>query len=1000
VAQVDFSSLSAEYQAIINEVESQHGYQLTPLQALGGGRTGALLYLVSAAQTNPAAIQHFILKLDRVKPAKRSEEIHRHQHAQENAPETFRRSHMAQLSFAVEHDTAVGLFYTIAGQSLLRYRPLSDFDRQDQLEALFRSVYETVLKKWNQSSSFQPKLHPQSLLERWLGYRITPRGNLKKFFAEGLNVSPDVASLLIDETLYPNPLAFSSNSELWGQARPLDAIHGFQHGDLNVANVLAYFGRKENRPEGMFLIDFALYKANMPMFYDLAYLEMSYLLEALNRSKLSRWWQLVQEFSKSDLIDVRSGAAELTGPSAVINAGRSVFKRWAESIHPSLQDDLWAQYWLAAVAAGLNFTNKPILESSERLAGLLFAAAHLKRYCMSFSIWLSPAAAAVQIDLPASPMLNERTLFTPASSKLPRAPDTFIGREHELAELKELLLKPEVRLVTMTGPGGTGKTRLALQLAGDLQHEYPDGAAFVSLAEIREPDLLISRIAGQFGLREGGSLSLFEILINYLRDRQLLLVLDNFEQITSASSSLVSLLDASPGSKILVTSRTLLQLRGEYEYHVPTLSLPDKLTDGNPEVVIQSEAVQLFVARAQAANRHFTLDAKNAPAVAEICRRLDGLPLAIELAAARTRLLRADALLARLDHRLGLLTGGQRDLPDRQRTLRGTIDWSYDLLEPDQKTLFDRLGVFVDGFNLEAAEAVCNSDHSLNILEGIEALVNSSLVRTDENEDGTRFSMLETVHEYAYERLEASGELDMIRKQHAAYYLEIMRYLAGFSVSFSNEMEPWLDWIAEEHQNLRAVMRWGQSRPENNEAVLALIPGMGWYWYRRGHLTEGRAWSDWALSTRAAQEVSTRTGMLYALNTIMAMHQGDLQAADNSVEEQLNIGYSTEDDAVVGVGLTLKGMLLTQQGKHDPANAMLTLSRKVAADIKLDFWAVDGLLTQATAALGLGDADGALKLVEEAETISKAIQSDWMTAYAYNLYGEVHRVLGNFRNCC
>jgi predicted ATPase len=996
---MNFSSLPVEYQAILEEIEEQHGYQLTPLQTLGGGRTGALLYLVSAAHCDSPGVQHYILKLDRKKPDRRSEEIQRHQHAQENAPDSFARNHMAQLAMTFEHETAAALFYTIAGQSLLRYKALSNFERQDHLETLFRSIHETILKDWNQSATFQAGLHPQKLLEHWLGYRITPRGNLISFFEETLSIPPEAGSLLIGGQVYPNPLAFSRSLDLWGETRPLDTVHGFQHGDLNVANILAHIERQENRPDGLYLIDFALYKAGMPLYYDLAYLEMSYLLEALGRSTIVRWWQFVREFSVSDLLDAKAAAVELAGPAAVINAGRTAFKRWMEKNHPSLQDDLWAQYWLAAVAAGLNFANKPALQIQERKAGLLFACAHLQRYCTEFSIPLSHTAALLDLQPsspPPAPLHLEKKPAASATSRLPHPPDAFIGRDRELAELKEILLRPDVRLVTMTGPGGTGKTRLALRVAEELQPQFSSGAAFVSLAEVHEPDLLLNRIAGQFGLREGGSLSLTDILFSNLHEQQLLLVLDNFEQIVPAAPHLISLLEAAPGVKLLVTSRILLNLRSEYEYPVPTLSLPNTHDDGMTAAPNKSEAVQLFVTRAQAANRSFSLNDQNAGAVAEICRRLDGLPLAIELAAARIRMLSPEALLVRLNDRLSLLTGGARDLPDRQRTLRGTIDWSFDLLEPDQQRLFTRLGVFVGGFSLEAAEAVCDPDSSLDVFSGIEALLQSSLIRPEESNFQPRFTMLETVHDYAVDHLNKSGEQDLIHQRHAQYYEEILSRLADMNVSFSNEMERWLDWISLEHDNLQAVYDWSKQRPQNFQQVISIILGMSWYWYRRGHLTEGRAWSNWALALPESREVPFIHGLLLCVNGIMALHQSDLQAADELFEQQLQVGYASEDDSIVGIAFIMKGMVMTQRGQHENAYSLLEMARGVSTDINMDWWTVDALLTQTTAALGMNDIDDALKLVQEAEAISQIIKADWIDSYIHNTYGEIQRMQGDF----
>ena len=352
-------------------------------------------------------------------------------------------------------------------------------------------------------------------------------------------------------------------------------------------------------------------------------------------------------------------------------------------------------------------------------------------------------------------------------NNLPLQPTPLVGREKEVAEVCERLSRPEVRLLTLTGAGGTGKTRLGLQAAAELTEEFEDGVFFVSLAAISDPELVIPAVAGTLGVKEAGGQPLLENLEYYLGEKRILLMADNFEQVLEAAPMVSEMLSGAPNLKVLATSRIPLRLYGEHEYPVPPLALPDPERLPSVERLTQYEAVRLFVERAQAAKADFSVTNESAPAVAEICHRLDGLPLAIELAAARIKVLSPQKMLGRLGNRLKLLTGGARDRPERQRTLRSTIEWSYGLLEEGEKVLFARLSVFAGGRTLEAIEAICDAEGDLpvDVLDGLASLVDESLLKQEEGVGGEpRFVMLETIHEFAREKLQESEEGEDTKK--------------------------------------------------------------------------------------------------------------------------------------------------------------------------------------------------------------------------------------------
>jgi predicted ATPase/class 3 adenylate cyclase len=452
---------------------------------------------------------------------------------------------------------------------------------------------------------------------------------------------------------------------------------------------------------------------------------------------------------------------------------------------------------------------------------------------------------------------------------LPTVPNAFVGRERELAEAGELLARDDVRLVTLVGPGGTGKTRLALQLAGNVSERFAGGSAFVQLAPVRDSELVVPTVAQTLGLRDQPGESAIETLSEHLRDKQVLLVLDNFEQVLAAAPAVASLLAAAPGLKLLATSRAPLHLSGERSYRVPQLALDD--------------AVALFAERAQAAAPDFRLDDGNADTVAEICRRLDGLPLAIELAAPRVRTLSPQALLRRLDQRLPLLTGGAQDADERQQTLRGTIAWSYDLLLEHEQALFRRLAVFVGGFRLEAAAAVGESG---DVLEDLDSLVEQSLLlRLREDSDGEpRFWMLETIREYAREQLEGAGELESARRRHGAWFAELAECLDAEAVT--GDQAAAVGRLVDDYPNLRAALERARE-DRDGELLLRFATALWPFWSTRGYVAEGRQALEDALALSGERPPRALLG-LCALRVFSGNSDGlldDIQEVLHAAEE-------------------------------------------------------------------------------------------------------------------
>jgi predicted ATPase/DNA-binding CsgD family transcriptional regulator len=590
-----------------------------------------------------------------------------------------------------------------------------------------------------------------------------------------------------------------------------------------------------------------------------------------------------------------------------------------------------------------------------------------------------------QPDVPARPAISPK-------HNLPAQVTSFIGRECEIAEVKRLLAT--TRLLTLTGPPGTGKTRLGLRVAAQVLDRFADGVFFVDLAPVSDPQLVPSTVAQALGVREAGGQPLLETLKNHLRGRRLLLLLDNFEQIIDVAPLVSELLSASPGLKALVTSREPLHVYGEQEYPVLPLALPDLDRVEPLGALSRYEAVELFSQRAQAVRPDFTITDEDAPAIAEICVRLDGLPLAIELAAARSKLLSPEMMRRRLESRLATLTGGARDLPARLRTLRGAIDWSYDLLDADEKTLFARLAVFQGGRTVQAVEAVCGHGLAIDVIDGLESLLHKSLLQLGEGLDGEpRFLFLETIHEYARERLEESGEAETLRKRHADYFVTLAERaepeLPGARQGY------WSARLRVEHDNLRTALVWSLGGGDA-ELGLRLVGALRDFWYYGGHIAEGGRWAERALESAGNVSPALRAKALNAAGQL-AFARGDHEhgklvhrealALSREVGDRINHAWALvllgwhlsayPDRYGEGIALCEEGLALFRELDHKPGIA----------------WALNALGELARLD---GDYERAKQVYEECLAISREMGDRQREALMLGCLGYVAQYQGDY----
>lgn len=583
-------------------------------------------------------------------------------------------------------------------------------------------------------------------------------------------------------------------------------------------------------------------------------------------------------------------------------------------------------------------------------------------------------------------------LAAPPHQSLPAPSAPLIGRRQEIAAVRDRLRRKDVRMLTLTGPPGVGKTRLALAVARRLLPTFPDGVVFVDLALVRDPEGVVFEIVRMLEVGDSLDWPIMARLQEHLGHEALLLVLDNFEQVLPAARHVARLLTACPRLKVLATSRAPLRLSAEHEFSVPPLGHPDPDRLPPTETLAAYRAVTLFVDRARAARPGFTLTPENALAVAEICQRLDGLPLALELAAARTRVLSPQRIIEHLQQRLGLLTGGPIDLPARQRTLSGAIEWSYDLLSPDEETLFRRLAVFAGSCTLEAVEAVCTVEgRRHHLLDDLTSLIDQSLLRQELRDGELRFTMLETIREYAQERLGASGERDTVQRRHVGYFLALAERaelgLQGVDPSV------WLARLEAEHDNFRAALSWCLGEYGNAESGLRLAATLVQFWEIRGYWNEGRRWLEAALRDAGGAPSGTRMNALNGAG-LLAFQQGDFARAAALAEESLSLGRALGDRRGTVTALNILGFHACATGDYGRAAALGSESLSIAQELSDPLGLADALHILGLVARDRHDLAQAAMLLEESLRLSRDLHARWRVAINLTDLGLVLRDRG------
>jgi len=580
-------------------------------------------------------------------------------------------------------------------------------------------------------------------------------------------------------------------------------------------------------------------------------------------------------------------------------------------------------------------------------------------------------------------------------NNLPTQLTSFVGRDKELADVKKLL--HDAHMLTLIGPGGTGKTRLSIQAASELLDQYPDGVWLVELAPILDPLLVPQITAIAIGLRDKPQRPVIDMLFDYLHEKKMLLILDNCEHLVDACARMTDrVLHTAPNVRILASSQEALGIGGEVTYRVPSLGLPDINQLPSVESLSQYEGVKLFIDRATSAISTFTVTNQNAPALAQICNRLDGIPLAIELAAAKVRVLSLDQIAKRLDDRFRLLTGGSRTALERHQTLRAAIDWSYNLLPPMEQVLFRRLSIFVDGWTLEAAESVCSDEsdssvlHSDDILNLLEQLINKSLVICEEVQNESRYRMLETMRQYANENLVQS---DLLRAQHAAYFLILAETIEPFLEK--SEQASWLDKLEREHNNLRAALRWAREKGQM-ELGLRLASALCLFWFMRGHLSEGLAQirEFLSLSERIVNATTRNKALDHA--GMLARYQGDLNHAYELIAEGLSLRRKLGERHGIADSLSNLGFVVLHQGDFTQARQLYSEALSINRELDNQQGIADSLSHLALMACYEGDYESAQTMDKSSLAIWRGLGDQQGIAWALHRLGYVKLHQGEY----
>ncbi len=578
-----------------------------------------------------------------------------------------------------------------------------------------------------------------------------------------------------------------------------------------------------------------------------------------------------------------------------------------------------------------------------------------------------------------------------AIADLPGEPTPFMGRDRELGVVRHLLAHAEGRLLTLIGPGGVGKTRLALHLARSVASDYADGTVWAELAPLSDPALVFPTIGRAIGLEDSTTSDPAAAVRAWLRTRQVLLVLDNLEHLPGAGQDVAHLLSTCPDLRILATSRSPLRIRGEQEYPVPPLELPTASLVNDPADIAAISAVQFFVWQAQQKNPAFTLTHDNAPIVAAICRRLDGLPLALELVASRTRALSPAELLARLDRQMPLLVGGARDLPQRQQTMRAAIDWSHALLDPEVRVLFRRLAVFAGGWTLDAADAVAASDITFDQLD---ALVEQSMVTVSPDPGETRYGMLEPIRQFALDRLEDAGETAATQRRHATCFMDLAERAAQELEGRGGQIT-WLQRLEREHDNFRAALAWSEQAPDGGDIGLRIATALWRFWEMRWYVDEGSRWLDSFLALGDDVSPMLRARALSAAGNL-ARDRSDHTRAVAFHQQSLALRRQLGDTRGIAISLNNLGVIARDRGDAEETLRLGQESLALFREAGDEHGAAIALIGLGKAASQLGDGPQARQYFEECLALFRASGDDWHTAWVLNYLAELLVGQGDF----